>query len=462
MHGDEAWCCVGDFNELLSQREKDERRPQQQYRMDLFRDFLNQTGLMDLDLKGSRFTWLSNPKDGFITREKLDRVVVNWAWRFNFQHAIALALPIISSDHAPVILQPVPKASSGYSFKYEAIWEEHNDCDNVIRQGWNSNKENISNYEGLIDRTKTCKRTLQNWHQKNFKRADVEIAKHKVRLTELQNGGRADWREIKRVQDQIEKLWKQEQIFWGQRSRLKWLKWGDRNSSFFHATTIQRRDRNRLHRIKDKNGDWVEGQEDIFRAILDHFSEVYAAEECVGIAECLQTVQPKVSQEMNKSLMAQVTDVEIKKAVDSLGASKAPGLDGLNEMFYQNHWEVVKEEVCEAIKEFFRGEEFPVEINETVVALAPKVALPESIHQLRPISCCNFMSKVIAKIIVHRLRGFMDGLISENQSAFIGGRQIQDNLVIAQELFYALNKKDKGGKEHLAIKLDMSKAYDRL
>lgn len=182
----------------------------------------------------------------------------------------------------------------------------------------------------------------------------------------------------------------------------------------------------------------------------------------MGIAECLQTVQPKVSQEMNKSLMAQVTDVEIKKAVDSLGASKAPGPDGLNEMFYQNHWEVAKEEVSEAIKEFFRGAEFPVEINETVVALAPKVALPESIHQLRPISCCNFMSKVIAKIIVHRLRGFMDGLISENQSAFIGGRQIQDNLVIAQELFYALKKKDKGGKEHLAINFDMSKAYDRL
>lgn len=278
----------------------------------------------------------------------------------------------------------------------------------------------------------------------------------------MQNGGRADWREIKRVQDQIEKLWKQDEIFWGQRSRLKWLKWGDRNSSFFYATTVQRRDRNRLHRIKDKNGDWVEGQEDIFREILDHFSEVYVAEECVGIAECLQTVQPKVSQEMNKSLMAQVTDVEIKKAVDSLGASKAPGPDGLNEMFYQNHWEVAKEEVSEAIKEFFRGAEFPVEINETVVALAPKVALPESIHQLRPISCCNFMSKVIAKIIVHRLRGFMDGLISENQSAFIGGRQIQDNLVIAQELFYALKKKDKGGKEHLAINFDMSKAYDRL
>lgn len=249
----------------------------------------------------------------------------------------------------------------------------------------------------LLDRSKSCKRSLQKWHQKTFKRADVEIAKLKGQLAVLQNVGRPDWREIKRVQEQIANLWKQEEIYWGQRSRLKWLKWGDKNSSFFHATTVQRRYRNRLHRIKDKNGVWVEGQEEIFGAVLDHFSEVYKAEECVGIKEA---IQPKFSGRMNEELLAQITDSEIKAAVDSLGASKAPGPDGLNGMFYQNHWDVVKGDVCQAVKEFFKGGNLPKEINETVVALAPKVAQPESIHQLRPISCCNFMSKIIAKIIV--------------------------------------------------------------
>lgn len=103
--------------------------------MDLFRDFLSQTGLMDLDLKGSKYTWFSNPRDGFVTREKLDRVLVNWPWRMEYQHAIAIALPIISSDHAPVSLNPTPKASSGNNFKYEELWEEHEECDTTIRQG---------------------------------------------------------------------------------------------------------------------------------------------------------------------------------------------------------------------------------------------------------------------------------------------------------------------------------------
>lgn len=105
---------------------------------------------------------------------------------------------------------------------------------------------------------------------------------------------------------------------------------------------------------------------------------------------------------------------------------------------------------------FFCGGGLPQE------ALAPKVALPESIHQLHPINCCNFLGKVIAKVVVHTLSSYMDDLISKNQSAFIGGRQIQDNLISAQEAFHALKQRDKGGKDSLPIKLDLSKAYDRL
>lgn len=88
--------------------------------------------------------------------------------------------------------------------------------------------------------------------------------------------------------------------------------------------------------------------------------------------------------------------------------------------------------------------------------------MPESLNQLRPISCCNYIYKVISKILVLRLRGFMGGLVSHNQSAFMGGRLIQDNLIIAHEAFHALKQKSRGERENMAIKLDMSKAYDRV
>lgn len=77
--------------------------PQHHYRIDLFWEFLNAAKLMDMNLKGSKFTCMSSPRKGFVTREKIDRVLVNWPWRIDFPRAMASALPIIGSDHAPIV-----------------------------------------------------------------------------------------------------------------------------------------------------------------------------------------------------------------------------------------------------------------------------------------------------------------------------------------------------------------------
>lgn len=105
-----------------------------------------------------------------------------------------------------------------------------------------------------------------------------------------------------------------------------------------------------------------------------------------------------------------------------MGALKAPGLDGLNGLFYQNHWETIKVEVCAAIQCFFSEGSLPPKINAAVVALVPKVQLPESISQLWPISYCNFLYKIISKIMVSRLKLFLNDLILPTQSAFVAGR----------------------------------------
>lgn len=114
------WCCVGDFNELLSQSEKRVIRPFHSGRAQLFRDFLCTSGLMDFDLKGCSFTWTSNSRNGEVVKEKLDRVLVNLPWRMSFQNALALALPAISSDHSPILLSLDPKTRSGRMFNFEA------------------------------------------------------------------------------------------------------------------------------------------------------------------------------------------------------------------------------------------------------------------------------------------------------------------------------------------------------
>lgn len=271
-----------------------------------------------------------------------------------------------------------------------------------------------SPWETVLEKSKTCKIHLLRWKRRVFKRADVEISQLKVRLNFLQNSSSVNWEEVKVVQQRIEQLWREEELYWGQRSRLKWFKGGDRNTKFFHATTLQRRDRNRIQRIQDSHGNWVEGKEDVFKAVLEHFQGVYLAGDISNVENCLQCVPRLVTEEMNRKLMAPVDDEEIKDAVFGLGALKAPGPDGFNGLFFQRNWEILKDDIGRAVKDFFQNGNIKNEVNETIVTLVPKVVLPESINQLRPISCCNFVAKILSKIFVLRLKKFMGSLITQN------------------------------------------------
>lgn len=141
---------------------------------------------------------------------------------------------------------------------------------------------------------------------------------------------------------------------------------------------------------------------------------------------------------------------------------KAPGSDGFPGLFYQNYWDIVGVDVVKAVQNFFQEGAFLREINHTNITLIPKVKNPESMNRFRPISLCRFIYKIISKIMTNRLQPFINGLISEQQSAFIPGRQIQDNIIVAHEVFHFLKLKKRGSKAAIAIQLDLNKAYDNV
>ncbi|RYQ98832.1 hypothetical protein Ahy_B07g086652 [Arachis hypogaea] len=120
---------------------------------------------MDVDLKGDRFTWFGNPRNEFVTRERLDRVLANWAWRMIYQNATLTALPTltISSDHCPILLQLKPKGRSSKQFKYEAYWEDNEECKEIIKKGWNNNENQQGKSKDLSGKIKNCKIELRKW-----------------------------------------------------------------------------------------------------------------------------------------------------------------------------------------------------------------------------------------------------------------------------------------------------------
>lgn len=102
------------------------------------------------------------------------------------------------------------------------------------------------------------------------------------------------------------------------------------------------------------------------------------------------------------------------------------------------------------------------QVNCTNVTLISKVKTLENMQQLRPISLCNVIYKLGSKVLANRLKGLLHDIISPNQSAFVLGRQISDNSLLAFEISHFLKRCYGGGQGYGALKLDMSKAYDKV
>ncbi|KAL5550018.1 hypothetical protein UlMin_000194 [Ulmus minor] len=99
-------------------------------------------------------------------------------------------------------------------------------------------------------------------------------------------------------------------------------------------------------------------------------------------------------------------------------------------------------------------------INKTIISLIPKVNGPKTMKDFKPISLCYVLYKIISKCLVNRLKVFLDDFISENQSAFVGGRFIHDNIIEGFEGIHLMKHGRLGNGNIIALKLDMSKAFD--
>lgn len=141
---------------------------------------------------------------------------------------------------------------------------------------------------------------------------------------------------------------------------------------------------------------------------------------------------------------------------------KARGLDGFPARFYQRNWEVVRQDIVGAVQKFFHSGIMPPGVNDMAIVLIPKIDQPLELKDFRPISLCNVVYKVVSKCLVNRLRKILDELVSCEQSAFVPGRLITDNALLAFECFHSIQKNKVAGRAACAYKLDLSKAYDRV
>lgn len=253
---------------------------------------------------------------------------------------------------------------------------------------------------------------------------------------------------------------------WAQRSKQMWLLNGDRNTTYFHSLVRQRKARNTITRLKDKEGNWIDVYEDLENGAGTYFSEIsmldnYEINNFQGdwlLHLPLQTFHDDQIQ----ALSAQLTHGEIKNAFFQMSPYKSPGPDGLHACFYQKFWNIVGNDVVGMIKRFFTTGYILKELNQTLISLIPKTTCPTTFKEFRPISLCNVAYKAISKILVLRMQGMIKEMISPNQNAFIKGRLISDIIFLTAKMMDFIHKGKNKKSFWCAVKIDFIKAYDRV
>ncbi|XP_073315708.1 uncharacterized protein [Primulina huaijiensis] len=167
-----------------------------------------------------------------------------------------------------------------------------------------------------------------------------------------------------------------------------------------------------------------------------------------------------ISDEENYGITATPSLEEVRATVFSISPDSVAGPDGFSSAFFQHCWEIVHQDVLDAVLDFFRGSPLPQSFTATTITLIPKVEGARAWSDFRPISLYNVTNKIISKLLYSRLRAVAKRLISLNQSGFVPGRMISDNILLAQELIHSLTLPTYGG--NVILKLDMAKAYDRV
>ena len=195
--------------------------------------------------------------------------------------------------------------------------------------------------------------------------------------------------------------------------------------------------------------------------LVSYFQGLYTSAEGPMSEEATNSIQKVISANMNHQLSSDFTVWEVQKAINEMAPLKAPGPDGMPPLFYQHFWSTLGNDVSQSILHFLNSATLPEHLNHTFISLIPKNKSPEHASDFRPISLCNVLYKIFSKVLANRLKTILPNIITENQSAFTKSRLISDNILVAFESLHSMQK-HCGKENYMAIKLDMSKAYDRV
>ena len=207
---------------------------------------------------------------------------------------------------------------------------------------------------------------------------------------------------------------------------------------------------------------WHEDEDTCARMLNKFYSRLFTSSQPHDLDRILDGVDEVVTDEMRTDLARAYTSEEVDAAIKEMALLTAPGPDVMPPLFFQTYWTDIGTDVHQAVLSCLNLGAILKSINHTFITLIPKVNNLEKVFDFRPISLCNVIYKIMSKVIANHLKPMLNSIVSETQSAFTTDRLITNNILIAVESLHHMKINCIGKKGFMALKMDMSKAYDRV
>ncbi|GJR58907.1 hypothetical protein Tco_1501069 [Tanacetum coccineum] len=326
-----------------------------------------------------------------------------------------------------IIVYPDVKDFKPRSFRFMNVLADKPNFLSTVKDNWYTEVQGFRMFV-LAKRLKNIKKHLRNMNRLNGNVFDkVKVLRDELKRVQNSLDKDPDCLHLREEEyiycNAYKEAAKDEEKVLRQKTRIQWLKDSDQNSAYFHNSLKGRMVRNRIEVVYDSDGNKYEG-DDTAPKFVDHFRKFLGSEDEVFPIEDLDSLFINKLDALCADYMVRpVLDDEIKFAMFSIEDDKAAGLDGYSSKFFKAAWNIVRGDVCAAVKEFFSSSKLLGDFNANLISLVPKLQAPLNITNYRSIAYFNVVYKCISKEFMH---GY--------------GR--------------------KGGAQRCAIKVDIEKAYD--
>ena len=186
----------------------------------------------------------------------------------------------------------------------------------------------------------------------------------------------------------------------------RWLKEGDRNTSYFHCRANQRNRRNLITGLEDDNGTWIKDETGLGKVVEGYFEQIFTSSNPSGFDHILSGIQSIDEVDLIEQLEGDFQASEVKEALNQMAPLTAPSPDDMSPIFCKSFWHIVGEDVTAVALRALNSGIVPDSINTTFITLIPKIKNLKKVSDFRPISLCNVIYKLIAKVVANQMNKF--------------------------------------------------------